>query len=93
MTGKKFDVDKPRWCLLPPHPLRTIVRVLTMGAEKYGDNNWKYVKHAKDRYYSAALRHLMAWKDGEKKDKESKLSHLAHVGCCIIFLMWFDGDK
>jgi hypothetical protein len=42
-------------------------------------------------YYDAALRHLMAWFDGETIDPESGLSHLAHVmACCNILL---DAEK
>lgn len=89
--GKKFDNGKDRWDLLPISEVRDVVRVLTYGAVKYDDDNWKIVDKKKDRYYSAALRHITAWKDGNLLDEETDLPHLAHAICCLLFLMW--GDK
>jgi len=84
----KKDKGKLRWDLLPLKPIEQVVRVLTKGAKKYSDNNWKTVPNFNERYYAAAMRHLTRWRMGYKKDKESGLSHLAHVICCLIFLLW-----
>ena len=92
MNGKKFDGEKPRWDLLPLREVEEIVNVLTHGSQKYADNNWMHVKPPYKRYFSALLRHLKAWRSGEIIDKESGLSHLAHAGCCMLFLMWFDNE-
>lgn len=86
--GVKGDGGKPRWSLLPWKQIGEIVKVLTKGAEKYNDDNWKKVEP--ERYKSAMFRHLAAWADGEKNDPEWGLSHLAHAGCCLLYLMWFD---
>ena len=32
-------------------------------------------------------RHIFAWWGGQDKDPETGFSHLAHAGCCLIFLM------
>ena len=90
--GNKFDQGKPRWSLLPFSSVEQVVNVLTFGAAKYAPDNWKYVGDAKERYSDAALRHITAWLQGEKKDKETGESHLAHAICCLLFLIWFD-DK
>lgn len=90
--GRKFDQDKPRWELLPYKEVGEIVDIFTFGAKKYEDNNWKHVKPLKERYFGALMRHLVAWKEGEKKDPESGRSHLAHAGCCLLFLMWGDNN-
>jgi len=92
MKGRKDDQDKARWDLLPWRPIGSIVAVITHGAKKYSSGNWKHVANAQDRYFSAALRHLTAWKQGEHLDPDSGLPHLAHAGCCLLFLHWFD-DK
>lgn len=84
--GDKHDQDKARWDLLPMRAVSDIVNVLTYGAKKYAPNNWRKVEDARARYYAAALRHLIAWWMGEERDKESGLPHLAHAGCCLIFL-------
>ncbi len=88
--GAKVDGGKDRWDLLPVSPLRAIVKVLTRGAAKYAPNNWQKVPEARERYYAAALRHLTAWWEGERSDPEWGLPHLAHAGCCLLFLLWLD---
>ena len=82
--GKKFDGDKLRWDLVPQHELDDLVAVLTYGAKKYGDENWRNVKAR--RYYAAAMRHISAWRRGQWQDEESGLPHLAHAMCSIMFI-------
>lgn len=84
--GLKLDTEKDRWDLLPIKAVRGIVQVLTFGARKYAPDNWKHVPDARRRYYAAALRHMAAWWEGEQVDQESGLPHLAHAGCCLLFL-------
>lgn len=93
MKGKKFDAEKPRWDLMPLKVLEEVVDVLTMGAKKYSDGNWMRVPDGRRRYFAACLRHLTSWQAGEKTDKESGKSHLAHAVCCLIFLLWYDLKK
>lgn len=38
---------------------------------------------------NAALRHLLAFIDGETLDPETGLPHLAHVRCCAAFLLTY----
>lgn len=83
--GRKFDSGKPRYSLLPPNALEAIVKVLTYGSKKYEDFNWMQVENYKDRYFSAANRHLWQWWRGEQIDEESGESHLA---CAITNLMF-----
>lgn len=85
--GRKDDNGKPRWDLLPSQPLGLIARVLTFGAQRYGANNWQLLKGARSRYFAATQRHLAAWRQGEKVDAESGLPHLAHAGCCLLFML------
>src|SRR3990172_8045541 len=56
-------------------------------AGKYGPENWKDCDDW-NRYYAALLRHMFAWKRGEKFDKDSGFSHLAHAGANLMFLLW-----
>lgn len=86
LKGKKFDDEKPRMDLLPQAALLGIAEVLTFGANKYGDHNWRG-GIAYSRLIAAAYRHLGAFNDGEDLDGESKLSHLKHLGCCVAFLI------
>ena len=91
--GIKFDGQKLRWDLLPYREVEEVVEILTFGAEKYADNNWQCVPNRRNRYYAAAMRHLVAWFMGERLDKESGKNHLAHALCCILFLLWDDNEN
>ena len=90
--GKKFDEGKIRYDLLPVDALREVARVLTFGAAKYGDNNWKITK-PESRYTAAAFRHGEAYRGGEMMDKESGVHHLAHRICCDLFLLQIDMEE
>lgn len=81
---------KDPWHLLPWDSVRQVVQVLAYGAKKYAPNNWQKVPDARERYFSAAERHLIAWQQGEDRDFESGLPHLAHAACCLLFLLWFE---
>ena len=87
VEGVKHDQEKPRWDLLPMRPIQEVVGVLTYGARKYDDENWRLVDNQRPRYYAAAMRHIVAWWMGEQTDPESGYAHLAHAICCLIFLM------
>ena len=87
-NGMKFDGDKIRMDLIPPECIEEVGKVLTFGAKKYDDDNWKHVENMNDRYYAAVLRHLLAYRKGEKLDEESGLSHLSHAATGLFFLIW-----
>jgi hypothetical protein len=91
--GLKFDDDKPRWDLLPLNPIEDIVKVLTFGATKYGPNNWRGVENAKERYFAALLRHIVAYRKGEYKDPETGLPHIAHALCNLVFLHELEAEN
>lgn len=82
----KFDGNKAPLELLPAPALEAISEVLAFGKAKYAAWNWAK-GFAWSRLIGAALRHLFAFARGEDKDPESGLSHLAHAGCCILFLI------
>ena len=88
--GVKHDNGKIDWSLLPIEGVEEIAKVLTFGAKKYDRFNWAKVPDPMMRYYAAAMRHMAAWRKGFKRDKQSGCSHLAHAGCCLLFLMHFD---
>ena len=85
--GIKHDTGKLRWDLLPMSAIEKIVAVLSFGAAKYGANNWQALDDFESRYFAALERHLVAWRRGERIDSESGLPHLAHAGCCLVFLL------
>jgi hypothetical protein len=84
----KHDSNKIPLELLPPEALVEIAKVLAFGATTKGYGRWNWAQgFAWSRLAGAALRHLFAWLGGENKDPESNLSHLAHLGCCVLFLL------
>lgn len=89
-VGLKEDKGKPRVELIPPKAIIELAKVLTYGANKYKPNSWQNVTQGKDVHYASALRHLLAWKDGEALDKESGLPHLSHAFSNIMFLMYHE---
>lgn len=101
-VGIKSDSGKLEYHLLPTNAIRAVVRVLMYGAydaptpaggNGYGVNNWQLVPDASQRYYDAAMRHMVAWWDGEPRDRGSSLPHLAHAACNILFLLAMEEDK
>ena len=85
----KFDQDKLPLHLLSTEAMNQTAAVLKFGAIKYAEHNWRK-GFTWSRPLSAAMRHLTAFNNGEDKDPESGLSHLAHAACCIMFLLEFE---
>lgn len=84
----KQDSGKLRYDLFPVEALEEITKVLNFGASKYAPRSWE-AGMAWGRLYAAVLRHMTAWFIGEEYDKESGISHLAHAGCSIVFLLTY----
>ena len=87
-TAKKNDDGKLKYHLIPYEVLEELAKVLTFGAEKYGENNWQKLEDFDNRYYSARCRHEAAIRSGEKMDPESKLLHASHVLTGAAFAVW-----
>lgn len=86
-VGKKFDNGKTQWSLLPFDALEQVVKVLQHGAEQYGPNNWQQLDDFYNRYWNAAMRHLIQYRS-RQMDPQWNLSHMAHCACNILFLLW-----
>lgn len=87
--GVKFDEDKVRLDLIPRDFLVAVALVLMFGAKKYDNYNWA-LGMSWSRVYSALLRHLTAWWEGENLDEETGYSHLWHAACCLLFLIVYE---
>lgn len=90
--GLKLDTGKAPMSLLDRYALEQIAMVLKFGAAKYERDNWRK-GIAYTRLTDAALRHIFAFLDGEDKDPESNISHIAHAGCCVLFLLRMIKDR
>ena len=87
--GKKYDRGKPKVDLIPSAALLEVAKVMTFGAEKYGDHNWRSGMDW-SRYTAAALRHILAYNDGEDNDKESGINHIAHAIAGLMMLLEYN---
>ena len=89
MSATKHDQGKVRYEFIDPMFLEDVAKVLTFGAQKYGD--WNFKKGLESgRVYSALMRHIEAWRKGEKVDAETGITHLAHAAVNLMFLHYFD---
>jgi hypothetical protein len=91
--GVKKDAGKLRWSLLPWDAVEEVVKVLMFGAEKYADRNWeKGMDYG--RLFDASLRHKVDWwQKGATVAEDSKIHHLAHDACDILFLLAYELRK
>lgn len=91
LTGRKDDADKLRYDLVPPFPLSELARVYTIGAAKYGDDNY-LGGMAWQRVLAAMMRHLEAFRAGESIDQKGGQLHLASVAWCCFTLMLYEKE-
>lgn len=86
-VGERKNAGKLKWSLVSMTALEPLVQVLTFGAIKYDEHNWK--KGLKYTEICESLqRHLNAFIDGEDNDPESKLAHVGHILCNAMFLSY-----
>lgn len=83
--GTKHDKGKPQITLVPRAAIEGAAQALMFGAGKYGRDNYKK-GFEQTRLLDAAMRHLIAYTDGEDLDPESGLSHLDHALASVSML-------
>lgn len=90
----KFDDNKTDWAILPFGALEEIVKVMKFGEGKYARGNFAMKSGLEyTRLINGLLRHTLAFARGEDNDPETGLSHMAHAGCCVIFLLHYIVNK
>lgn len=90
----KKDQGKTDWSLMPWESVEQINQVLEFGAKKYSAHNWKEGKgFSYTRVLNSLLRHVFSYIRGEDRDPETGLSHLAHAGCNVLFLLYYEIHK
>lgn len=92
MSGRKEDTGKLRYDLIPVDPLEKLAYVYTIGAKKYGDNNWRS-GIAYSRIIAALMRHLEAWRAGRTVDPDDGQHPLASVAWCALTLMEYENTR
>lgn len=83
--GIKYDDGKLPIDLVSPYFITATAEVLAFGAQKYQPYNWaKGILFS--RVFSALQRHLWDWYMRDDLDEETRLNHLGHACCCLMFL-------
>ena len=90
-TGLRADAGKLRYDLLPVGPLAEEARVYTLGAAKYGDNNWRG-GIAYENCVAALMRHVEQWRAGESRDADGQ-HHMASVKFWANAIIQFEMDE
>lgn len=80
-------LTKPPLRLVPPALLLHVSGAMADGAAKYGPFNWREHPVRLTVYVEAAMRHLLAYLDGEDCARDSKRLHIAHVAACMAILL------
>lgn len=85
----RYNEDKPKlsYILEFPHAIEALARIMELGAEKYGDGNWKLGGKPDKEYMDSMMRHLRSFVEGEMYDKDSGCSHVGHAAWNLLALI------
>jgi len=84
--GKKSDSGKPDYSLLTRPMVESMIAALMYGENKYSRGNFKG-GFTNTRLLAAAMRHIMAFNDGEDFDPESNVNHLGHAMAALAMCL------
>jgi hypothetical protein len=87
-TALKSDSEKLRMDLIEPLFIEGVAAVLTFGAKKYDEHNWRRGL-TYSRLLGAIMRHTNAIAKGEDNDPETGLLHAYHIATSCMFLGYF----
>ena len=79
-------IRKAPMSTVPAEVMLEVGLAMLEGARKYGRHNYRAVGVRASVYYDAAMRHLMAWWEGEDTDPDSGLSHLVKAMACLVVI-------
>ena len=85
MAGNKSDSGKAQIHLIPTEAILGMASALAMGAEKYGEYNFREGLEY-TRIINSLMRHTLAFLAGEDNDSESGLPHTYHIGANYAML-------
>ena len=79
-------IKKVPFSTIPTQVIAEVGVAMLEGARKYGRSNYRVVGIKASVYYDAALRHLMAYWEGENIDPDSGLSHVTKAIATLFVL-------
>lgn len=88
-VAMRFNEGKPpvSYVLHFPNSLEFLARVLEQGAKKYNHLNFKLGGKPNQEYLDSAIRHLLAWVNGETFDEDMGTNHLGNVLFNVLMLI------
>ncbi len=85
-SASKNDKEKIDLSLIPYVALKAEAQAFMVGEKKY--NRYNYTKgHKASQLIAAAIRHLMAYNEGEENDPVDGQPHLGSVRACCAMLL------
>lgn len=75
----------PLHCL-PMKPLLEVGLAMMEGGRKYGAHNYRKMGVRSSVYFDAAIRHLIAWWEGEDIDPDSGIHHLMKLAADMFVI-------
>lgn len=85
-TALRYNTGKIPLSYTPLALMEGVSAVMEFGAKKYERDNWKK-GFAYNSLIDCALRHIMAYAEGEDTDKESGRNHIEHAATNLAFLL------
>ena len=90
--GLRFDAGKLRYDLVPADAFAELVKVYTIGAQKYADRNWEKGM-SWSRCFGSLCRHTWAFWRGQDYDDETGCHHMAHAAWNAMALVSYTFRK
>lgn len=81
-----IGTSKAPMSTVPAAVLAEVGVAMLEGACKYGRSNFRIAGVRASVYYDAAMRHLMAWWEGEDTDPDSGMSHITKAVTSLVVL-------
>lgn len=81
-----IGIRKAPMSTVPAAVLAEVGVAMLEGACKYGRSNFRIAGVRASVYYDAAMRHLMAWWEGEDTDPDSGMSHITKAITSLVVL-------
>jgi hypothetical protein len=78
--------QKTTFSTVPANVIAEIALGMTEGMCKYGRHNYRIIGVRASIYYDAAMRHLMAFWEGEDIDPDSGIHHISKTLSCLTVL-------
>jgi hypothetical protein len=85
----RYDGNKSRVDLIPPEFILALGHHFGVGAKKYAERNWEKGM-SWSRCYASAMRHMLAFWNGEANDPETGSPHVICAAWNMCALHWYE---